>query len=604
MTYQALYRVWRSQRFDTIVGQQMVTQTLKNAIIQKKTSHAYLFTGPRGTGKTSAAKIFAKAINCPNNHDGEPCNKCDICLGITEGRLNDVIEIDAASNNGVEEIRDIREKVKYAPTQAEFKVYIIDEVHMLSTGAFNALLKTLEEPPKNVIFILATTEPHKIPLTIISRTQRFDFKRIDTSDIVAHMGHILTEMQIEYDEQSLYVIARAAEGGMRDALSILDQALSFSEGSLAVTDALQVTGSLTFERMDQLIEACQENKTETGLVVLHDLLAEGKESSRILEDLLLYCRDLLMYQQAPNLLANQNGQLTPKFKELSASIDATHIYQFIKILSDTQKEIRFTNHPDIYLEVAIVKLANLRPVTLEASEISKTPNSVADNLESSPFNPAVSELSARLEQLEKKLLAIQQVTPSQQKTARAKPKPQSTYRLPKEKVYQVLDEATRSRLIQVQDAWEELLQLLTVTQRAMLKASQPVAASDQGLVLTFDYEIVCQRASEDAELQARVVSGLERLLQYKPNVICIPSEGWKVIRRDFIQQHQANATEKKEVTTDDKNLKMADATLEEPPEVVAFLTGHEEPDEEDQAAKVVDQAVDFFGDTVLEVVDD
>ncbi|WEG72865.1 DNA polymerase III subunit gamma/tau [Vagococcus intermedius] len=605
MTYQALYRVWRSQRFDTIVGQQMVTQTLKNAIIQKKTSHAYLFTGPRGTGKTSAAKIFAKAINCPNNHGGEPCNECDICLGITEGRLNDVIEIDAASNNGVEEIRDIREKVKYAPTQAEFKVYIIDEVHMLSTGAFNALLKTLEEPPKNVIFILATTEPHKIPLTIISRTQRFDFKRIDTGDIVTHMGHILTEMGIDHDEQSLYVIARAAEGGMRDALSILDQALSFSEGALTVNDALQVTGSLTFERMDQLIEACQSNQTETGLTVLHDLLAEGKESSRILEDLLLYCRDLLMFQQAPNLLANQNGQLTAKFKELSTTFDPAQIYQFIKILSDTQKEIRFTNHPDIYLEVAIVKLANLRPVTVEQVGIgsSTSVSSVSKEQMSEAVNPDISELIARLDQLENKFKSMAQPKTAQKTATRAKTKPQATYRLPKEKVYQILDEATRSRLIQVQDAWEELLQLLTVTQRAMLKASQPVAASDKGLVLTFDYEIVCQRASEDTELQARVVAGLERLLQYSPTVICIPSDGWKVIRREFIQQHQASEPEKKE-TRSKNDLKMADTSLEEPPETVAFLTGQEEPDEEEQAAKILNQAVDFFGETMIEVIDD
>ena len=191
MAYQALYRVWRSQRFEDIVGQKAVTQTLKNAIVSHKTSHAYLFTGPRGTGKTSAAKIFAKAINCPNSQDGEPCNHCEMCQSITAGTQEDVIEIDAASNNGVEEIRFIRDRANYAPTKATYKIYIIDEVHMLSTGAFNALLKTLEEPKENVIFILATTEPHKIPATIISRTQRFDFKRINAADIVEHLAYIL-----------------------------------------------------------------------------------------------------------------------------------------------------------------------------------------------------------------------------------------------------------------------------------------------------------------------------------------------------------------------------------------------------------------------------
>ena len=228
VSYQALYRVWRPQNFIDVVGQEHVTKTLQNALLQDKISHAYLFSGPRGTGKTSAAKILAKAVNCERAPVAEPCNECSACLGITDGSISDVIEIDAASNNGVEEIRDIRDKVKYAPSSVKYKVYIIDEVHMLSIGAFNALLKTLEEPPKHVIFILATTEPHKIPLTIISRCQRFDFKRITAKAIVNRMKLIASETGVECDEEALQIIARAAEGGMRDALSLLDQAISFS----------------------------------------------------------------------------------------------------------------------------------------------------------------------------------------------------------------------------------------------------------------------------------------------------------------------------------------------------------------------------------------
>ncbi|MDD6171309.1 MAG: DNA polymerase III subunit gamma/tau, partial [Ligilactobacillus ruminis] len=277
MSYQALYRVWRPQTFEDLVGQDMITKTLKNALATKQTTHAYLFAGPRGTGKTSCAKLFAKALNCPNQVNGDPCNECEICKAITAGRLNDVIEIDAASNNGVEEIRDIRDKVKYAPTQADYKVYIIDEVHMLSTSAFNALLKTLEEPPANVVFILATTDPHKIPATIISRTQRFDFKRITSGAILERMEYILKQKEFEYDEKALNVIARAAEGGMRDALSILDQVLSFGDNKVTLDNALLVTGSVTRENLIKYLSQVQNHETVAGLQTIHAILDEGKD---------------------------------------------------------------------------------------------------------------------------------------------------------------------------------------------------------------------------------------------------------------------------------------------------------------------------------------
>ena len=229
--YQALYRKYRSQTFGQLVGQEVIATTLRQAVEQGKISHAYLFSGPRGTGKTSVAKIFAKAMNCPNQKGGEPCNECYICEAITNGSLEDVIEIDAASNNGVDEIRDIRDKSTYAPSLAPHKVYIIDEVHMLSTGAFNALLKTLEEPTENVVFILATTELHKIPATILSRVQRFEFKSIKTPAIQDHLKAVLDKEGIDYEEEAVAIIARRAEGGMRDALSILDQALSLTAGT-------------------------------------------------------------------------------------------------------------------------------------------------------------------------------------------------------------------------------------------------------------------------------------------------------------------------------------------------------------------------------------
>ncbi|WP_270278270.1 DNA polymerase III subunit gamma/tau [Enterococcus faecalis] len=586
MAYQALYRVWRSQRFDDVVGQKAITQTLKNAIVQKKTSHAYLFTGPRGTGKTSAAKIFAKAINCKHSQDGEPCNVCETCLAITEGRLNDVIEIDAASNNGVEEIRDIRDKAKYAPTQAEYKVYIIDEVHMLSTGAFNALLKTLEEPPQNVIFILATTEPHKIPLTIISRTQRFDFKRISTQDIVDHMAHIMQEMALDYEEQALYVIGRAAEGGMRDALSILDQTISFSDEKVTLEDAMQVTGSLTYEMMDHYIQCCVAGDVERALEGLESILGEGKEARRFLEDLLLYCRDLLMYQQAPKLLAEKAGTLTEAFKELATQTPAEKIYQLIQILSDTQNEIRFTNNANIYLEVATVKLAKtVQSNKHNTPETTNQGGSAEGNPELADLQNQIGQLKKELAELKKHGVAAKEAdAPRQQARPQA---PKSSFRVPTERVYQVLNEATRTHLMNVKNVWEDLLQTLSVTQRAMLKASEPVAASPKGIVVAFDYEIVCARATDDEEMQLAFNNNLSRLMDYTPEMVCITRESWPKLRQSFINQNQGSLNHSE---PENEMARLAD----EPPVT----------NEHSQENPVVDEAIAMFGEELVEVLDD
>ncbi|WP_338361742.1 DNA polymerase III subunit gamma/tau [Enterococcus faecalis] len=586
MAYQALYRVWRSQRFDDVVGQKAITQTLKNAIVQKKTSHAYLFTGPRGTGKTSAAKIFAKAINCKHSQDGEPCNVCETCVAITEGRLNDVIEIDAASNNGVEEIRDIRDKAKYAPTQAEYKVYIIDEVHMLSTGAFNALLKTLEEPPQNVIFILATTEPHKIPLTIISRTQRFDFKRISTQDIVDHMAHIMQEMALDYEEQALYVIGRAAEGGMRDALSILDQTISFSDEKVTLEDAMQVTGSLTYEMMDHYIQCCVAGDVERALEGLESILGEGKEARRFLEDLLLYCRDLLMYQQAPKLLAEKAGTLTEAFKELATQTPAEKIYQLIQILSDTQNEIRFTNNANIYLEVATVKLAKtVQPNKHNTPETANQDGSAEGNPELADLQNQIGQLKKELAELKKHGVAAKEAdAPRQQARPQA---PKSSFRVPTEWVYQVLNEATRTHLMNVKNVWEDLLQTLSVTQRAMLKASEPVAASPKGIVVAFDYEIVCARATDDEEMQLAFNNNLSRLMDYTPEMVCITRESWPKLRQSFINQNQGSLNHSE---PENEMARLAD----EPPVT----------NEHSQENPVVDEAIAMFGEELVEVLDD
>ena len=543
MAYQALYRKWRPQKFEDMVGQTAVTKTLKNAIIHHKTSHAYLFTGPRGTGKTSAAKIFAKAINCLNPQDGEPCNECLLCKGITEGTIGDVIEIDAASNNGVEEIRDIRDKARYAPTQATYKVYIIDEVHMLSTGAFNALLKTLEEPPKNVIFILATTEPHKIPATIISRTQRFDFRRITNDEIIQRLRYILEQEEIAYEEEALSVIARCANGGMRDALSLLDQVISFSDDKVSFEQAIQVSGSLTDDLMIEFVRLLTQQQAQAALLQLQDLLLLGKEASRLIEEWLEFSRDLLVAKQTGDMIGRSEA-----FVEFAKEVEEAFLYRFMDALNQTQQEMRFTTKPTISLEVFTIKMA--QPV-------------VAVTQQATPANQEyVSQLEQQLQSLQQQmsqLLQGQGVVAPKKVTSTPQAKA-STYKPNIGEVYKVLDAATRKDLIFIRELWGDLLQMLSTTQRALLKASEPVAASPNGFVLKFDYEILCQRAQESVELHEDIARHCQTLAQYPGNFVSVTGEQWVQIRQDYLRDKKekqeaegvTHATEMEEQPTDEE----------------------------------------------------
>lgn len=565
MAYQALYRKWRPQKFEDMVGQTAVTKTLKNAIIHHKTSHAYLFTGPRGTGKTSAAKIFAKAINCLNPQDGEPCNDCLLCKGITEGTIGDVIEIDAASNNGVEEIRDIRDKARYAPTQATYKVYIIDEVHMLSTGAFNALLKTLEEPPKNVIFILATTEPHKIPATIISRTQRFDFRRITNDEIIQRLRYILEQEEIAYEEEALSVIARCANGGMRDALSLLDQVISFSDDKVSFEQAIQVSGSLTDDLMIEFVRLLTQQQAQAALLQLQDLLLLGKEASRLIEEWLEFSRDLLVAKQTGDMIGRSEA-----FVEFAKEVEEAFLYRFMDALNQTQQEMRFTTKPTISLEVFTIKMA--QPVVAVAQQAA-------------PANQEyVSQLEQQLQSLQQQMSQLLQgqgvEAPKKVSTPQAKA---STYKPNIGEVYKVLDAATRKDLIFIRELWGDLLQMLSTTQRALLKASEPVAASPDGFVLKFDYEILCQRAQESVELHEDIARHCQTLAQYPGNFVSVTGEQWVQIRQDYL-------LDKKE-KQDSEGVTHATEMEEQP-------TDEEEKNEVEQ---LVQNTIDLFGEEIVHI---
>lgn len=358
MAYQALYRSYRPQDFKSVAGQRHVVTTLQNAIKLNKVAHAYLFSGPRGTGKTSMAKIMAKALNCVHGPTTEPCNECEICKGITKGTISDIVEIDAASNNGVDEIRDLRDKVKYLPSECRYKVYIIDEVHMLSQGAFNALLKTLEEPPSHVIFILATTEPHKIPATILSRCQRFDFQSLDKADIVERLQYVLNAENIKATPEAVDLIAESSEGGMRDALSLLDQSISYStDDVISEDDVLAVSGNISSQIILHMLKEALESNSAEVLKSLGEIISDGKEIPRIINDVIIFLRDALLAKiGSPNSL--KSAYKTEEYQVFLAKISNEIIYKWLDILNDTLNNIKFTTQKRAYLELGLLKMAD------------------------------------------------------------------------------------------------------------------------------------------------------------------------------------------------------------------------------------------------------
>ena len=538
--YQALYRKYRSQTFGQLVGQQVVARTLRQAVEQEKISHAYLFSGPRGTGKTSVAKIFAKAMNCPNQVNGEPCNDCYICESITNGSLEDVIEIDAASNNGVDEIRDIRDKSTYAPSLAKHKVYIIDEVHMLSTGAFNALLKTLEEPTENVVFILATTELHKIPATILSRVQRFEFKSIKLPDIVHHLESILATEGIAYEADAVQIIARRAEGGMRDALSILDQALSLTASSeLTTAIAEEITGSISLAALDQYVAAILDHDATAALDQLAIIFDNGKNMARFVTDLLQYLRDLLIVQTG--------GENTHNSDLFAANLEAdqARLFALIDQATTSLADIKNSLQPRIYTEMMTIKLAESTGQVSNSAAV-EVPSNVLAQLE---------DLKKEVAQLKQQLAQSGSSLPASKPAVTRPTKSSKGYRADRNKVNTILQEAVenpelaRTNLIRLQNAWGEIIESLAGADKALLIGSQPVAANENHAILAFESAFNAEQTMKRDNLNTMFGNILSNAAGFSPEILAVSMEEWTQIRAEFSAKargQKAEVVEKEE----------------------------------------------------------
>ncbi len=572
MAYVALYRAHRPQKFSEVYGQKHIVTTLQNAIKLNKVAHAYLFCGPRGTGKTTLAKIMAKALNCEHGPSIEPCNECPTCIGITKGMINDVIEIDAASNNGVDEIRELREGVKFSPSVGNYKVYIIDEVHMLSTGAFNALLKTLEEPPKHAIFILATTEVHKIPATILSRCQRFDFQSISNEDVFNRIKEVAMAEKINIEEEAISLISEICEGGMRDALSLLDQSLSYSTDDLVSTeDVLSVSGNVSSAETLKLLQACLESNGSTTLTVLNEILNKGKEIPRVVNDLIIFLRDVLL-QKVGNLSTNKAIYKNQEFILFCNEIKNSLIYSWLNTLNEIQNNIKFSNQKRAFLELGLLTMSDKEQneyATL-LNRIEKLEKQIAlGNYHIEEKRPIIQEIKP----VEiKKVPVVQEINQSEELFVTV------------QMIEDILNNASKQKKDELINLWNDLLfNYPNNTLIQILCGGQVVAANDNKAIIILADEAFCNRLMK-YENFIKILEMINKKQLILEDYICLTQSIWNTIKNDYTEKYRAGNSKPKL-----ENIKIN-------------IKQHVKPDE---SAKTIDpfveQAYDLFDKDIVKI---
>ena len=510
MGYLALYRKYRPVDFNSVYGQEEVVTVIKNAIVSGKVSHAYLFCGPRGTGKTTIAKIIARLVNCENLVDGNPCGKCYNCLNYLNS--NDIVEIDAASNNGVDEIRELRDKINLVPSNSKYKVYIIDEVHMLTTQAFNALLKTLEEPPSHVIFILATTEPHKIPLTIASRCQKFRFSKIDDKKIVERLREISNLEDITIDDDALYEIARLSDGGMRDAINFLDQLVAYSNDNITIDDVYKVNGSVSYEELYTLLDDVKNNN-KVKLIEFVDYLDEsGKDINKFVEEMLIFLKDVILYKNA-NILSSISTK-NDYIKLVSDKYNDRNLYDLIENLNGVQSSIKISNHSSIIFMTSILKYSDL-----------KFGNIMVNNEKSS-------EKIISREIIEKKEENISQNNENISREIKDSSISDEQVEI---RVNNSLALASKSVLEEFKLRWNSLDDYIDDEEfsvvSGLLKDSNIVVGASQYVILSCNYPSTASRINSNLEVTEKL---LEKLFGNRVYAVAVDNDKWKVIKNKYI----------------------------------------------------------------------